>query len=75
MGKVLTLDRGLEDMLPYLSAPLGVAEATAERKSTRAGTRRRTFEASRLPLRESLNQPVLYWWKICTGWTARRRPG
>jgi class 3 adenylate cyclase/predicted ATPase len=60
-GKVLTLDRRLEDTLPYLSVLLGVAEPT----SALAGMdpemqRRRTFEAmTRLLLRESLNQPLL----------------
>ena len=60
-GKVLTLDRGLEDTLPYLSALLGVAEATAELAQVDPQVRRRrTFEAiTRLLLRESLNQPVL----------------
>jgi predicted ATPase/class 3 adenylate cyclase len=60
-GKVLTLDRSLEDTLPYLSALVGVAEATAElAQIDPALRRRRTFEAiTRLLLRESLNQPVL----------------
>src|SRR5439155_5056880 len=60
-GKVLTLDRSLEDTLPYLSALLGVAEAaTALVEVDPQVRRRRTFEAiRRLLLRESLNQPVL----------------
>ena len=60
-GKVLTLDRGLEDTLPYLSALLGVAEATTALAQVDPQLRRRrTFEAiTRLLLRESLNQPVL----------------
>jgi class 3 adenylate cyclase/tetratricopeptide (TPR) repeat protein len=60
-GKVLTLDRGLEDTLPYLSALLGVAEATTALAQVDPQVRRRrTFEAiTRLLLRESLNQPVL----------------
>src|SRR5262245_664456 len=60
-GKVLTLDRSLEDMLPYLSALVGIAEATAELAPIDPQLRRRrTFEAiTRLLLRESLNQPVL----------------
>ena len=60
-GKVLTLDRHLEDMLPYVSALLGVAEAAAELAQIDPQLRRRrTFEAiTRLLLRESLNQPVL----------------
>src|SRR5262245_7718066 len=60
-GKVLTLDRSLEDTLPYVSALMGVAEATAELAPIDPQLRRRrTFEAiTRLLLRESLNQPVL----------------
>ena len=60
-GKVLTLDRSLEDTLPYLSALVGVAEATTELAQIDPQVRRRrTFEAiTRLLRRESLNQPVL----------------
>jgi predicted ATPase/class 3 adenylate cyclase len=60
-GKVLTLDRHLEDTLPYVSALVGDAEATATlAQSDPQLRRRRTFEAiTRLLLRESLNQPVL----------------
>ena len=60
-GKVLTLDRRLEDTLPYLLALVGVTEATAELAQINPQMRRRhTFEAlTRLLLRESLNQPVL----------------
>jgi predicted ATPase/class 3 adenylate cyclase len=60
-GKVLTLDRSLEDTLPYVSALVGVAEATAELAPIDPQVRRRrTCEAiTRLLLRESLNQPVL----------------
>ena len=60
-GKVLTLDRHLEDTLPYLFALVGVEEATAALAQVDPQLRRRrTFEAiTRLLLRESLNQPVL----------------
>ena len=60
-GKVLTLDRHLEDTLPYLSALVGVTEAaTALAQDDPQVRRRRTLEAvTRLLLRESLNQPVL----------------
>jgi predicted ATPase len=60
-GKVLTLDRGLEETLPYLLALLGDATATADLAQVDPPLkRRRTFEAlTRLLLRESLNQPVL----------------
>jgi class 3 adenylate cyclase/predicted ATPase len=59
-GKVLTLDRRLEDALPYLGALLGCAEpAAALAQMDRQIKRRRTFEAiSRVLLRESLNQPL-----------------
>jgi predicted ATPase/class 3 adenylate cyclase len=60
-GKVLTLDRRLEDMLPYIAALVGVEEAAATLAHLDPPLRRRrTFEAiTRLLLRESLNQPVL----------------
>jgi predicted ATPase/class 3 adenylate cyclase len=60
-GKVLTLDRSLEDTLPYISALVGVDEAAASLTQVDPQLRRRrTFEAiMRLLLRESLNQPVL----------------
>ena len=60
-GKVLTLDRRLEDTLPHLFALVGVEEATAALAHLDPQLRRRrTFEAiTRLLLRESLNQPVL----------------
>jgi predicted ATPase/class 3 adenylate cyclase len=60
-GKVLTLDRHLEDTLPYISALVGVAEAAAALAQGDPQLRRRhTFEAiTRLFLRESRNQPVL----------------
>jgi predicted ATPase/class 3 adenylate cyclase len=60
-GKVLTLDRHLEDTLPYVAALVGVEEAAAALAQVDPQLRRRrTFEAiTRLLLRESLNQPVL----------------
>jgi class 3 adenylate cyclase len=60
-GKVLTLDRHLEDTLPYVAALVGVAEATTTLAQLDPQLRRRhTFKAiTRLLLRESLNQPVL----------------
>jgi predicted ATPase len=60
-GKVLALDRGLEDTLPYLLALLGDPEAAASLPQMDAPLkRRRTFEAMiRLLLRESRNQPLL----------------
>jgi class 3 adenylate cyclase len=56
-GKVLTLDRHLEDTLPHLFALVGVAEAAAAlAQDDPQLRRRRTFEAvTRLLLRESLN--------------------
>jgi class 3 adenylate cyclase/predicted ATPase len=60
-GKVLTLDRSLEDTLPYLSFLLGVAEPTSPLSQMDPQIRkRRTFEAlKRLLVRESLNQPLI----------------
>lgn len=60
-GKVLTLDRSLEDTLPYLFALLGIDDPTSSLPQMDAQVRRRrTFEAlKRLLLRESLNQPLI----------------
>src|SRR5262249_7271120 len=60
-GKVLTLDRSLEDTLPYLFSLLGIEDPTASLQQMDAQIRRRrTFEAlKRLFLRESLNQPLI----------------
>src|SRR5713101_3404496 len=60
-GKVLILDRTLEDTLPYLFALLGVAEPTSSLQQMDPQIRkRRTFEAiKRLLVRESLNQPLI----------------
>ena len=60
-GKVLTLERGLEDTLPYLLALLGDPESISALAPTDPSLRRRrTFEAiNRVLLRESLNQPLL----------------
>jgi class 3 adenylate cyclase len=60
-GKVLMLDRSLEDTLPYLFALLGIEEQPPPLAQMDAQIRRRrTFEAlKKLFLRESLNQPVV----------------
>src|SRR5262249_14904135 len=60
-GKLLTLDRRLEDTVPYVLALLGDPEAPAQLAQMDPPLRRqRTFEAiTRVLLRESLNQPVL----------------
>ena len=59
-GKVLMLDRSLEDTLPYLFALLGIAVPTSSLDQMDPQIRRRrTFEAiKRLLVRESLNQPL-----------------
>ncbi|UTW13041.1 adenylate/guanylate cyclase domain-containing protein [Marinobacterium rhizophilum] len=59
-GKILTLDRGLEDCLPYLFYLLGLAEANSPLAQMDASLRRsRTFEALwRVLQRESVNQPL-----------------
>src|SRR5207244_13551341 len=60
-GRVLTLDRSLEDILPYLFFLLGVADPASPLQQMDPQLRRkRTLEAiKRLLVRESLTQPVL----------------
>ncbi|HEV8718957.1 MAG TPA: adenylate/guanylate cyclase domain-containing protein [Candidatus Binatia bacterium] len=60
-GKVMILDRSLEDTLPYLFALLGVEEQPSPLQQMDPQIRRRrTFEAlKKLFLRESLNQPLI----------------
>jgi predicted ATPase len=60
-GKVLILDRSLENTLPYLFALLGIDDPTASLQQMDAQIRRsRTFDAlKKLLLRESLNQPLI----------------
>src|SRR5262249_38960406 len=60
-GKVLILDRSLEDTLPYLFALLGIEDPTSSLQQMDAQIRRRrTFDAlKRLFLRESLSQPLV----------------
>jgi class 3 adenylate cyclase/predicted ATPase len=60
-GKVLTLDRALEDTIPYLFSLLGIVEGE-DPLSQMDGQikKRRTLEAiKRILLRESLNQPLM----------------
>jgi class 3 adenylate cyclase/predicted ATPase len=61
MGQVLTLDRSLEDTLPYLFSLLGIEDPGASLHQMDAQIRRRrTWEAlKKLFLRESLNQPLI----------------
>ncbi|HEV8712103.1 MAG TPA: AAA family ATPase [Candidatus Binatia bacterium] len=60
-GKLLTLDRSLEDTLPYLLALLASAGGTNSLQQMDPQIRkRRTFDAiKRILLRESLSQPVV----------------
>jgi class 3 adenylate cyclase/tetratricopeptide (TPR) repeat protein len=60
-GKVLTLDRALDDALPYLFGLLGLIEDDDPLAGMDAQIRRRrTHEAlKRILLRESLNQPLM----------------
>ncbi|KWR85539.1 adenylate/guanylate cyclase domain-containing protein [Cupriavidus sp. IDO] len=60
MGRLLTLERSLEDHLPYLLYLLGVAEpGSALSDMDPAIRRKRTFDAiASLLIRESLNQPL-----------------
>jgi class 3 adenylate cyclase/ribosomal protein L40E len=59
-GKVLMLDRTLEDTLPYVFALLGVEEVGMLGQIAADLRRRRTLDAiKRILLRESLNQPLI----------------
>ncbi|MFZ2062062.1 MAG: adenylate/guanylate cyclase domain-containing protein [Candidatus Binatus sp.] len=60
-GNVLTLDRALEDTLPYVLALLGIADQDDPLAGMDAQIRkRRTLDAiKRVLLRESLNQPLM----------------
>ncbi|HXW83288.1 MAG TPA: AAA family ATPase, partial [Candidatus Binataceae bacterium] len=61
LGKLLDLDRSLEDALPYLFALLGVVEGEDPLGQMDAQVKkRRTLDAiKRVLLRESLNQPLI----------------
>ncbi len=61
IGKLLALDPGLEDALPYLFALLGIQQGEDPLARIDLPTRRRrTQEAlQRIVLRESLNQPLI----------------
>src|SRR5579863_2148794 len=61
LGKLLELDRALEDTVAYLYALLGIVEGEDPLVQMDAQIKqRRTFEAiKRLALRESLNQPLM----------------
>jgi len=61
IGRVLELDRSLEDTLPYLFALLGVEDQPSPLQQMDAQIRRRrTFDAiKKLFLRESLKQPLM----------------
>jgi class 3 adenylate cyclase len=60
-GKILTLDRSLEDALPYLYGLLGLTDENNQTAEVEVQTRKRcSLEAiKRLLLRESLNQPLI----------------
>ena len=60
-GKVLMLDRSLEDTLPYLFALLGLSERDDEIAQIGPQVRRRRMHEAikRILLRESLNQPLM----------------
>jgi predicted ATPase len=60
-GRVLALERSLEDALPYLYALLGLIEADDPLMQMSAEIRkRRTLDAiKRILIRESLNQPLM----------------
>ncbi|MFZ0677848.1 adenylate/guanylate cyclase domain-containing protein [Candidatus Binatus sp.] len=60
-GKILTLDRSLEDTLQYLYGLLGISDENNQIAEIQAQTRkRRALDAvKRILLRESLNQPLI----------------
>ena len=60
-GKILILDRSLEDTLPYVFSLFGIEDPQASLHQMDTQIRRqRTFEAvKKLFLRESLNQPLI----------------
>ena len=60
-GRVLALDRSLEDTLPYLFSLLGIVEGDDPLAQMEGQIKkRRTLEAiKRIVLRESLNQPLM----------------
>ncbi|HLM79740.1 MAG TPA: adenylate/guanylate cyclase domain-containing protein [Terriglobales bacterium] len=60
-GKVLTLDRSLEDTLQYLYGLLGIGDEDNQISEIKAQTRKhRALDAvKRILLRESLNQPLI----------------
>jgi class 3 adenylate cyclase/tetratricopeptide (TPR) repeat protein/ribosomal protein L40E len=60
-GKVLTLDRSLEDALPYLHAMLGLSDPNSPvaEMDPQARKRRSLDAIKRILLRESLNQPLI----------------
>jgi class 3 adenylate cyclase/tetratricopeptide (TPR) repeat protein len=60
-GKIVILDRNLEDTLPYICALLGIVESEGPLAQIDTEIRRRrTCEAiKRVLLRESLNQPLI----------------
>jgi len=60
-GRILALDRGLEDTLPYLFALLGLSEGDDPLARMDASVRRRRMHEAlkRILLRESLNQPMM----------------
>jgi tetratricopeptide (TPR) repeat protein len=60
-GRVLALDRSLEDALPHLYALLGLADENTPQEEIEPQTRKRSgLQAiKRILLRESLNQPLI----------------
>jgi len=74
-GKVLALDRTLEDTLPYVFALLGIADPTSALPQMDAQVRRRrTLEAvKRILVRETLDQPLTLICEDLTGSMGRVR--
>src|SRR5215469_8911330 len=61
IGKLLELDRSLEDILPYLFAVLGIQEGDDPMARMDAQIRRRRTQESlkRIVIRQSLQQPLI----------------
>ncbi len=61
LGKLLDLDRSLEDALPYLFALLGIVEGEDQLAQMGPQLRRRCTQdaVKRILLRESINQPLM----------------
>jgi hypothetical protein len=74
-GRIAILDRSLEERLPYINRLLGIVDGDDPLDELDGQVRkRRTLEAiKRILLRESLNQPLIVYSRICIGLTPRAK--